>query len=251
MPVGVPRNSRIGIWNEGCSARVISYMARVRCTAPAAVTGITADPGHNKIAVNWAHDGTDVATYEVYRGLWYDTTPGVSAYPEYDDLAGDVIPTRPADYDDAVASAEWEFAGTVPAGTLAFTYCQVPIVYRLADDPGLTLHLADGTTREMGGLALDEASSREIFDRSGAIARVEVAHHLRVEVGVVVVVRVVLQPVAAQPQRHHPPAARGGDARFRNGYLLRQDRDDHPEQDGGDGTGYPFRCSGTGRCRGG
>ena len=32
---------------------------------------------------------------------------GVSAYPEYDDLPGNTIPTRPADRDAAVASAEW------------------------------------------------------------------------------------------------------------------------------------------------
>ena len=61
------------------------------------------------------------------------------------------------------------------AGTLAFTYCQVPIVYRLSDEPKLTLHLADGTTRELDGLVLDADSSREIFARSGRIARLEVA----------------------------------------------------------------------------
>ena len=71
--------------------------------------------------MSWGHDGLDVATYAVFRGLWYDSAPGVSAYPEYDDLAGDVIPTRPTDYADAVASAEWEFAGTAAAPTLTFT----------------------------------------------------------------------------------------------------------------------------------
>ncbi len=91
----------------------------VDCTAPPAVTGITAAPGHAKVQVSWSMaDESGVDHYEIYRGLWYDTTPGVSAYPEYDDLAGDVQPTRPADRAAAAASAEWELAGTVPAGTL-------------------------------------------------------------------------------------------------------------------------------------
>ena len=33
MPVGVPRNSRIGTWYDGCSARVISYIERVARSA--------------------------------------------------------------------------------------------------------------------------------------------------------------------------------------------------------------------------
>ncbi len=93
----------------------------VDCTAPAAVTDITAAPGHNKVQVDWIHDGTDTVVYEVYRGLWYDTTIGVSAYPESDDLAGNTIPTRPSDRDAAAASAEWVLAGTVAVGTTSFT----------------------------------------------------------------------------------------------------------------------------------
>lgn len=92
----------------------------VDCTAPDPVTGIIAEPGHNLVDVSWTHDGVDTAVFEVYRGLWYDTTVGVSAYPEYDDLANDVMPTRPDDRDAAVASTEWEWAGTVPVGTVAF-----------------------------------------------------------------------------------------------------------------------------------
>ena len=57
--------------------------------------------------------------------------------------------------------------------TLAFTYCQVPIVYRVSEERKLTLHLADGTTREVEGTVLDRASSRAIFTRSGEIVRVE------------------------------------------------------------------------------
>jgi hypothetical protein len=92
----------------------------VDCTNPLSVANITAAPRHNKVDVTWTHDGTATATYEIYRGLWYDTTVGVSAYPEYDDLAGNTIPTRPADRDAAAASSEWEYAGAVPVGTTSF-----------------------------------------------------------------------------------------------------------------------------------
>ncbi|MDH3254104.1 MAG: hypothetical protein OEM62_03855, partial [Acidobacteriota bacterium] len=59
--------------------------------------------------------------------------------------------------------------------TLAFTYCQVPIVYRISEERKLTLIFSDGTIRDLEGLVLDKASSREIFRRSGKIVRVEVS----------------------------------------------------------------------------
>ncbi len=89
----------------------------VDCLAPAPVTNITATPGHNKIEVAWNHDDTDVDHYEIFRGLWYDTTPGVSAYPEYNDLPGNLIPIRPATWAEADASSQWAFVGTTPVGT--------------------------------------------------------------------------------------------------------------------------------------
>ena len=64
-------------------------------------------------------------------------------------------------------------------GTLAFTYCQVPIVYRLAEDEALKLHYSDGSTRILDGAHLDRESSNEIFRRSGRIVRVDV-HTTRV-----------------------------------------------------------------------
>lgn len=93
----------------------------VDCTAPNAVTGITAAPGHNKVDVAWSHDGLDVDHYVAFSGLWYNVTPGVSAYPEYDDLAGDVIPAAPTDYVDAAGSAEWVALTNVTAPTLNLT----------------------------------------------------------------------------------------------------------------------------------
>jgi hypothetical protein len=62
----------------------------------------------------------------------------------------------------------------LPAHSLAFTCCQVPVLYRLGQQPHLALALADGTAIRQPGLALDAASSRSIFQREGRIARLTV-----------------------------------------------------------------------------
>ena len=64
----------------------------------------------------------------------------------------------------------------VPAGALAFTWCQVPVVYRLADTntPALTLVFEYGRTEESRKLSLSEAMSAELFQRSGHIRQISV-----------------------------------------------------------------------------
>jgi hypothetical protein len=61
----------------------------------------------------------------------------------------------------------------VPAGGLAFTWCQVPVVYRLAADQlsGLTLTLSDGETRRYPDPVLAADQSTWLFRRSGKIRR--------------------------------------------------------------------------------
>ena len=63
----------------------------------------------------------------------------------------------------------------VPAASLAFTYCQVPIVYALSDD-GATIRVTggDGTTSTSSGDRLDAATSRALFACRGEIARIDV-----------------------------------------------------------------------------
>ncbi len=63
---------------------------------------------------------------------------------------------------------------SLSAGSLAYTFCQVPIVVQLAETAGLTVHWADGRQQSLSGLSLDVASSRHIFQRDGQI------HHLGV-----------------------------------------------------------------------
>jgi hypothetical protein len=60
------------------------------------------------------------------------------------------------------------------AGTLAFTYCQVPVVYHLADSSAVRVLLADGSEVAGEGLEIDPALSASIFRRSGEVQRIDV-----------------------------------------------------------------------------
>lgn len=67
---------------------------------------------------------------------------------------------------------------TLATGSLAFTFCQVPVVYRRTDRPGGTptvvAHLADGTRVEGVRGALDAEVSALLFRRTGDVVRVDV-----------------------------------------------------------------------------
>jgi len=65
----------------------------------------------------------------------------------------------------------------LPAGSLGFTYAQVPIVYHLEegqDTATIRLQLIDGKRVELTGDELDAERSAALFDRSGAITRIDV-----------------------------------------------------------------------------
>ena len=58
-------------------------------------------------------------------------------------------------------------------GELAFTYCQVPVVFWRAGANSLTLFFADGSKQLRAELRLDAKISRSLFERSGQIERIE------------------------------------------------------------------------------
>ena len=62
----------------------------------------------------------------------------------------------------------------MPAGGLAFTLAQVPVVVTTAAAPSLTVHLADGSTVACEGLTLDAELTRRWFARQGEVRQVEV-----------------------------------------------------------------------------
>jgi hypothetical protein len=65
----------------------------------------------------------------------------------------------------------------VPAASLAFTWCQVPIVYRLddADESGIVIHREDGSTESTETLELTCDDSEALFRRSGDIRQLTVS----------------------------------------------------------------------------
>jgi hypothetical protein len=58
-------------------------------------------------------------------------------------------------------------------GTLAFTFCQVPVIFHLADEPRIVLTLLDDMTLAVASDTLSRDSSTAIFQRTGAIARID------------------------------------------------------------------------------
>ncbi len=62
----------------------------------------------------------------------------------------------------------------LPAGALAYTFCQVPIVYVADGTARLDVHFADGHIQPVAGLALDAEISGHIFRRDGAVVRLTV-----------------------------------------------------------------------------
>ncbi|MCP4245545.1 MAG: hypothetical protein GY778_00710 [bacterium] len=77
---------------------------------------------------------------------------------------------------------DWVFTGLdgreqailLPAQSLGFTFCQVPVVYRLAEGPtSVTVVNVSGDESTAAGVSLDQETSRAVFDRRGTVARVE------------------------------------------------------------------------------
>jgi len=70
---------------------------------------------------------------------------------------------------------EWQDL-TIPASGLAFTWCQVPVIYKLDDqaEPTLTITRDDGGSQVLNQLALPAEDSAELFRRSGRIRQIAV-----------------------------------------------------------------------------
>ena len=60
-------------------------------------------------------------------------------------------------------------------GSLCFTYCQVPIVYKASKEQGIKVLFTDKSTKETKDLLLDENTSKMIFERIGNVDKIEVS----------------------------------------------------------------------------
>lgn len=63
---------------------------------------------------------------------------------------------------------------TLSPGALCFTFCQVPVVYRLSTENYLEIERNDGTLQKHPSLHLDGETSAMIFNRTGEITKVNV-----------------------------------------------------------------------------
>ena len=63
----------------------------------------------------------------------------------------------------------------LPAHSLAFTCCQVPVSYVMAEHFAITIEISGGKTRTVDSQRLSEADSRAIFSRTGEIIRLTVS----------------------------------------------------------------------------
>ena len=61
------------------------------------------------------------------------------------------------------------------AGQLGFTYCQVPVVYSLADKTSIVIEFADGSEKAISGDTIDAETSLSIFDKTGDVVKINVA----------------------------------------------------------------------------
>lgn len=57
-------------------------------------------------------------------------------------------------------------------GSLCFTYCQVPVIYELANDNSLEILYKDGSSKQVEGLSLDVDTSKHFFERTGEIVQI-------------------------------------------------------------------------------
>ncbi|MDX1381617.1 MAG: hypothetical protein R3233_10870, partial [Xanthomonadales bacterium] len=77
--------------------------------------------------------------------------------------------------------SSWRYSGeagerreVLPAGSLGFTLCGVPVVYHLADSAAIQVHGGRDTAEVIRGTGLGPARSRALFERDGSIRRLEV-----------------------------------------------------------------------------
>jgi len=63
---------------------------------------------------------------------------------------------------------------SIPAGSLVFTLCQVPVIYHKGSESSMQVSFADGSESVYNGILLPKDLSKELFCRSGKVTRIDV-----------------------------------------------------------------------------
>ena len=62
----------------------------------------------------------------------------------------------------------------IPKGSLAFTYCQIPVIYTISEKALMTLNYNDGKVESSEQMHLSSRDSEKVFKRTGEIRQIEV-----------------------------------------------------------------------------
>ena len=63
----------------------------------------------------------------------------------------------------------------IESESICFTYCQIPIIYKLNDQSGVSVVFNNGSVTEFNELSLDTDTSTKVFKRSGVIDHIKVS----------------------------------------------------------------------------
>ena len=81
--------------------------------------------------------------------------------------------SAPASFEYVDVTQTWKTVD-LPADSLAYTLCQVPVVHLKGDTPGIEVKRADGSIQNVAGLSLDLDTSRAMFRRSNNVVQLTV-----------------------------------------------------------------------------
>jgi len=74
----------------------------------------------------------------------------------------------PSTYRFLDTTGRWEQID-LPAGSLAYSICQVPVILQASKQAAIQVYLKNGTQQKLEGLTLNPENSRHIFERDGAV----------------------------------------------------------------------------------
>jgi hypothetical protein len=58
--------------------------------------------------------------------------------------------------------------------TLAFSICQVPVIYHLSKSEEIEITFVNGDSKRISGNEIDEINSKKIFERNNEIEKIDV-----------------------------------------------------------------------------
>ena len=112
---------------------------------------------------------TEASTAAIQKGLL--KVPGATRSTTKKDI--EEFSTQPNSFEFVSLDGESQQIA-LPVGSLAFTLCQTPIIYRLSEKSGIEVYFSDSNMKKIAGTQLDVDTSQHIFKRDRMIAKIVV-----------------------------------------------------------------------------